>query len=77
MEEGTCKSSWPVKIRQEPGFVYDQDSVQFLSASARDRSDSNLNEIAEDPSWLNLYCISGFPNTVSVASESVEAISQT
>ena len=69
MEQGLRKSSRPVKIRQEPGFVYDQDSVQFLTNSARDRSDNSLSE----PSWLDLYCISGIPHTVAVASESVEA----
>ena len=73
MEEGPRKSNRAVKIRQEPGFVYDQDSVQFLTASARDRSDSDFKDIAEEPSWLNLYCISGFANTVSVASEAGRA----
>ena len=73
MEQGPRKSSRPVKIRQEPDFVYDQNSVQFLTASARDRSDDYFNEVTSEPSWLELYCTSVISNTVSVESESVEA----
>ena len=73
MEQGQRKSSRPVKIRQDPDFVYEQESVQFLNVSARDRSEIFLSEATHEPSWLGVNFISGISNTVSAASVPIEA----
>ena len=73
MEQGQRKSSRPVKIRQDPDFVYEQESVQFLNVSARDRSENFLSEATHEPSWLGVNFFSGTSNTVSVASVPIEA----
>ena len=62
-----------MKIRQDPDFVYEQESVQFLNVSARDRSENFLSEATHEPSWLGVNFISGISNTVSAASVPIEA----
>ena len=40
MEEGLRKSSRRIKVRKEPGFVYDDESVGFLVSTSQDRSET-------------------------------------
>ena len=57
MENKQRKSSRPIKIRQKPGFVYEQESLGFLSESAKDREVSQTVSSKEGPSWLELYTL--------------------
>ena len=57
MENKQRQSSRPVKIRQKLGFVYEQESLSFLSDIARDREFSQAVSSGKGTSWLDLYTL--------------------
>ena len=48
MEDGIRKSTRPIKIRREEGFIYDSDSVRFLQGTGKVQ-DGNTSD-------LEVYC---------------------